>query len=67
MNIFVVLFGVLVRNLLDCHGAEDWRFQGNCYAPKGCHIIIDASIRPSIHPKLFCPEHNFKTMQGKAT
>ena len=30
------------------------------YAPEGWHIVIDSSVSQS----LFCPEHNFKTMQG---
>ena len=34
------------------------------YAPEGWHIVIDSSVRLSVHPSLFCPEHNFKTMQG---
>jgi len=41
-------------------------------APEGWHIVIDSSVRqsvspsisPSVRPSRFCPDHNFKTMQG---
>jgi len=38
------------------------------YALERWHIVIDSSVslsvRHSVRLSLFCPEHNFKTMQG---
>ena len=29
-----------------------------------CNRLVRPSVRPSVCPSLFCPDHNFKTMQG---
>jgi len=42
------------------------RYEPDCfyYASEGWHIVIDLSVRPSVCPSLFCPDHNFITMKA---